>query len=182
MSVPAPVRQVATVVRRHRLAAGIVAGFAAAALGVSLATTTTPQHSYPAAPAFSVAALGTSGQHISLSQYRGKPLIVNFWASWCEPCQQETPLLASWYKQQHGRVILVGLDENDSAAKALSFARAKGVGYPLGFDPDVLAASAFGVDGLPQTFFLNARHQIVYHALGAVTQAELAHGLRLMTG
>ncbi len=127
MSVPAPVRQVATVVRRHRLATGIVAVFAAAALGVSLATTTTPQHSYPAAPAFSVAALGTSGQHISLSQYRGKPLIVNFWASWCEPCQQETPLLASWYKQQHGRVILVGLDENDSAAKALSFARAKGV-------------------------------------------------------
>jgi cytochrome c biogenesis protein CcmG/thiol:disulfide interchange protein DsbE len=182
MSVPAPVARAVTQVRRHKLATGIIAAFAAAALGVSLATSGAPQHSDPAAPAFSVTALGSPGQHISLSQYAGKPLIVNFWASWCDPCQRETPLLASWYKQQHGHVILVGLDENDLAAKALTFAHAKGVSYPLGFDPNVVVASAFGVNGLPQTFFLNSRHQIVDHVLGAVTQAQLAAGLRKMTG
>jgi cytochrome c biogenesis protein CcmG/thiol:disulfide interchange protein DsbE len=182
MSVPAPVLRAATLVKRHKLATGIVAAFAVVTLGVSLATTGAARPSYPAAPAFSMSALGDPGQHISLSGYRGKPLIVNLWASWCYPCQTETPLLASWYRQQHGHVILVGLDENDVASKALSFAHAKGVSYPLGFDPNLTAASAFGVNGLPQTFFLNARHQIVYHVPGAVTAAELAHGLSLMTG
>ena len=106
--------------------------------------------------------------------------IINFWASWCPPCQQETPLLASWYKQQHGHVVLLGLDENDTTADALKFAQAKGVSYPIGFDPQVKVALAYNVDGLPQTFFLNAQHRIVDHVLGAVTKAQLAKGLRLM--
>ena len=77
-------------------------------------------------------------------------------------------------------MVLLGLDENDTAADALKFATAKGVSYPIGFDPNVTVAPAYGVDGLPQTFFLNAEHRIVDHVLGAVTKAELAKGLRLM--
>ena len=88
-----------------------------------------------AAPAFSLPALAQSGQQVSLSSYAGKPLIVNFFASWCAPCQQETPLLAKFYRDEHGRVALVGLDENDVMSNALSFTRAKGVSYPVGFDP-----------------------------------------------
>ena len=107
-------------------------------------------------------------------------MIVNFWASWCDPCAKETPLLASWYKRQHGHVVLLGLDENDRTANALKFVRAKGVTYPIGFDPTVTVAGKYGVNGLPQTFFLNAKHQIVDHVLGAVTEAELATGVRLM--
>jgi cytochrome c biogenesis protein CcmG/thiol:disulfide interchange protein DsbE len=132
------------------------------------------------AAGFTLDSLTAPGQHITLSQYQGKPLIVNFWASWCEPCQQETPLLASWYTRQHGHVIVVGLDENDTAAGALQFAKAKGVSYPIGVDPQLAAANAYGVTGLPQTFFLNAQHRIVDHVLGAVTQADLDKGLRLM--
>jgi thiol-disulfide isomerase/thioredoxin len=124
--------------------------------------------------------LGEPGRQVSLSQYEGQPVIVNFWASWCTPCQQETPLLARWHAQ-HGNIVLLGLDENDTTASALAFARAKGVSYPLGFDPDMGAASAYGVNALPQTFFLNARHQIVAHTVGAVTSAQLASGLSLMT-
>ena len=105
---------------------------------------------------------------------------MNFWASWCEPCQQETPLLANWYDRQHGHVVIVGLDENDTSADALKFAHAKGVSYPIGFDPKVTVALAYNVDGLPQTFFLNAQHRIVDHVLGAVTQADLDKGLHLM--
>jgi thiol-disulfide isomerase/thioredoxin len=125
-------------------------------------------------------ALGQAGQQVSLSQYQGKPLIINFWASWCPPCQQETPLLASWYKQEHGRVVLLGLDENDTTAAALKFARAKGVTYPIGFNQQANVALAYNVDELPQTFFLNAQHRIVDHVLGAVTEASLTKGLRLM--
>ena len=168
---------------RHKVITAAVGVLMVAAIAVSLVTSNSagsPAVSHPAAPAFTLSTLGEPGQHISLSQYRGKPLIVNFWASWCDPCQQETPLLASWYKQQHGHVIIVGLDENDNTANALKFARAKGVTYPVGVDPALAAANAYGVVALPQTFFLNAQHRIVDRIYGAVTQAELAKGVVLM--
>jgi cytochrome c biogenesis protein CcmG/thiol:disulfide interchange protein DsbE len=190
MSLPGAARRTAGIVRRHKVITGISALFIVAIIAVSLATSGTPASpsdpaaaagaTNTAAPGFTLPALGQSGQQVSLSQYQGKAVIINFWASWCAPCQQETPLLASWYKQQHGHVVLLGLDENDTTANALKFAQAKGVSYPIGFDPQVKVALAYNVDGLPQTFFLNAQHRIVDHVLGAVTRAELAKGLSLM--
>ena len=171
------------VARRHRVITSVVAVLAAAVVAVSLATTGSGRTAQPAdqpAHAFTVTALGQAGQRVSLSQYAGQPVILNFWASWCEPCQKETPLLASWYKQQDGHVTLLGLDENDSAASALAFARARGVSYPLGFDPGTVVAADYHVGALPQTFFLDARHRIVDHVAGALTQADLDKGLRLM--
>ena len=189
-SLPSAARPTAGLVRRHKVITGITALFIVAIIAVGLATNgTSASPGNPAAatgssngpaPGFTLPALGQSGQQVSLSQYQGKPVIVNFWASWCEPCQQETPLLASWYKQQHGHIDLVGLDENDAAASALAFAHAKGITYPIGFDPITNAASVYGVDALPQTFFLNADHRIVERVIGAVTKAELAKGLSLM--
>jgi cytochrome c biogenesis protein CcmG/thiol:disulfide interchange protein DsbE len=181
ISLPRAARRTAGLARRHKVITAVAAAFIAAVIAVSLATSgTAAPPSYPAAAGFTLTALGKPGQQVSLSRYAGQPVILNFWASWCAPCQQETPLLASWYKQQHGHVVLLGLDENDTAANALKFAAAKGVSYPLGFDPHVTVAPAYNVDGLPQTFFLNAEHRIVDHVLGAVTEAELAKGLRLM--
>jgi cytochrome c biogenesis protein CcmG, thiol:disulfide interchange protein DsbE len=174
-------RAAARLVLRHKLISTVVAIFVVAAVAVSLATSGGGgSASDPVAPGFTLDSLTAPGQHITLSQYQGKPLIVNFWASWCPPCQQETPLLASWYSRQHGHVILVGLDENDTASSALQFARAKGVRYPIGVDPGIAAANAYGVVALPQTFFLNAQHRIVDHVVGGVTQADLDKGLRLM--
>jgi cytochrome c biogenesis protein CcmG/thiol:disulfide interchange protein DsbE len=119
---------------------------------------------------------------VSLSDYAGKPLIVNFFASWCPPCQGETPLLAKFYRGEHGRVAMVGLDENDTVAAAVTFVAAHGVSYPVGWDPGLTVAGDYGVDGLPQTFFLNAQHRIVDHIVGAVTAADLAKGMALATG
>jgi len=181
MSLPRAARLTAGLARRHKVITGVIALFIVAAIAVTLATSgSSGPPSYPAAPGFTLSALGQPGQQVSLSQYRGKPVIINFWASWCPPCQQETPLLASWYRQQNGHVVLLGLDENDTAASALKFAKAKGVSYPIGFDPEVTVALAYNVDGLPQTFFLNADHRIVDHVIGAVTTAELTKGLSLM--
>jgi thiol-disulfide isomerase/thioredoxin len=169
-------------IARHRIISAVVAVFVVAVIVVSVATTGSQNNQPPPQPAaaFSLPVLGAAGQHMSLSEYAGKPVIINFWASWCPPCQQETPLLASWYKQQHGKVVLLGLDENDTASDALKFAHAKGVTYPLGFDPNVIVAPKYGVDALPQTFFLNAKHQIVDHVVGGVTTASLNKGLALM--
>ena len=170
--------------KRHRLVSAIitlcVAGSVAAFAWASAGSPAGPAAD-PAAAAFSLPVLGHSGQQVALSDYAGKPLIVNFFASWCPPCQQETPLLARFYRAEHGRVALVGLDENDVLANALAFTHRKGVGYPVGWDPQATAADAYGVSALPQTFFLNAKHRIVEHLYGTVTQAELSKGIALAT-
>ena len=180
ISLPGAARRTAGLARRHKVITAVTALFIAAIIGVSLATSGSPGPNYPPAASFSLPVLGDTGKQLSLSQYQGKPVIVNFFASWCEPCQTETPLLASWYTQQQGKVALVGLDENDTTANAQKFLAAKGVSYPVGFDPTTVAASAYGVAALPQTFFLNAQHRIVEHLYGAVTKAQLAKGLSLM--
>jgi cytochrome c biogenesis protein CcmG, thiol:disulfide interchange protein DsbE len=170
---------------RHKLVSALIAVCVAGSLiGIALAGSGSGPHAQadPMAPAFRLPALAQSGQQVSLGSYAGQPLIVNFFASWCSPCQQETPLLARFYRDEHGRVAMVGLDENDTMSNALSFTRAKGVSYPVGFDPQLTAASAYGVSGLPQTFFLDARHRIVDRVFGAVTQADLSKGIALATG
>jgi thiol-disulfide isomerase/thioredoxin len=180
LSVPGTARWTVRLAGRHKGISTAVVVFVALVIAVSVTAGTGGAASYRAAPAFRLAALGEPGRQLSLSQYAGQPVIVNFWASWCAPCQQETPLLARWH-DQHRNVILLGLDENDTTVRALAFARAKGVSYPLAFDPDVSVASAYGVNALPQTFFINARHQVVAHVVGAVTSAQLATDLSLMT-
>jgi cytochrome c biogenesis protein CcmG, thiol:disulfide interchange protein DsbE len=181
------VREVWHTAVRHKIVSGLVALCVAASLiavavvasGSAGSAGTAPA---PAAPAFSLPVLGHSGQKVALSDYAGRPLIVNFFASWCEPCQQETPLLARFYRTEHGKMAIVGLDENDVLGSATSFTRKEGVGYPVGFDPEVIAASAYGVAGLPQTFFLNAKHRIVDRVFGAVTLADINRGIALATG
>ena len=132
------------------------------------------------APAFDLATLASSGQHVSLAAYAGKPVIVNFFASWCGPCRKETPLMARYYKGAQSTVRVIGVDTNDSRTGALAFTRRYSVTYPVASDPAATTAGAFGVAGLPQTFFLNAQHKIVDRVYGAVSQAALAHGVKLM--
>ncbi len=170
---------------QHKVVSAIVAVCVAGSLtAIGLIGSNSGQAGKPAvvaAPAFSLPALGHSGQQVALSGYRGRPLIVNFFASWCEPCKKETPLLATFYRTDKGKVALVGLDENDVVGNATTFTRADGVGYPVGWDPAGTAATAYGVSALPQTFFLNARHQVVDRVFGAVTLADLRKGIALAT-
>jgi thiol-disulfide isomerase/thioredoxin len=171
---------------RHKVAAVVIAVCVVGSLtGIGLASSGSGQAARPAdpaAPAFSFPALGHSGQRVSLGDYSGKPVIVNFFASWCTPCKQETPLLAKFYRTEQAKVALVGLDENDVLGNAMSFTRTNGVSYPVGFDPQFSAADAYGVDALPQTFFLNAKHHIVDRIFGAVTLTDLSKGIALATG
>lgn len=137
----------------------------------------------PQAAGFSVPSLGHPGQHVSLAQFTGRPVIVNFFASWCGPCQRETPELAKFYRQGGGRTAIIGVDSNDQASHALKFVAAKGVSYPVGVDPfPARVTTLFGVTALPQTFFLNAQHRIVKRVYGAVTAQQLRAGVALMNG
>jgi cytochrome c biogenesis protein CcmG, thiol:disulfide interchange protein DsbE len=185
--------KVTTAVFGASLAALVALGAVAASSGTATSRTGTsgtgsagasasPAHPATSeqAPAFSLAALGGSSGHVSLAAYVGRPVIVNFFASWCVPCRKETPLLARYYRGAHGSVAVVGIDSNDSQAAAVSFTRAAGVSYPLAYDPVATAASAFRVAEIPQTFFLNAQHRIVDRVFGAVSAADLAKGVALM--
>jgi len=181
----AAVREVGRTALRHKVVSALVVLCVAGsltAIGLIGSDSGRPgRTAVVAAPAFSLPALGHSGRQVALSGYRGQPLIVNFFASWCEPCKKETPLLAAFFRTEKGKVALVGLDENDVAANATTFTRADGVGYPVGWDPAGTAAGAYGVSALPQTFFLNARHQVVDRVFGAVTLADLRKGIALAT-
>jgi cytochrome c biogenesis protein CcmG/thiol:disulfide interchange protein DsbE len=161
----------------------IIALVVAAAVAVTTATSPATKSAAPPplARSFSVPELGHPAATVSLAAYAGRPVIVNFFASWCTPCQRETPLLARFYASQHGRVVIVGIDANDQTAAAQRFTSKAGVSYPVGFDafPSPVTVS-YGVLALPQTFFLNARHHIVAKVMGAVTQRQLAKDVALM--
>lgn len=169
--------------RRAKVVAGSAVVAVAVAIVLVLAAAHGPTQAAPpeAARSFSLPALGQPGSTVSLASYAGQPVIVNFFASWCEPCQRETPLLARYYESHAGHVNIVGIDANDQQAAALRFVAKVGVRYPVGWDPFPAATTtSYGVYGLPQTFFLNAQHKIVAHVLGAVTASVLARDVALM--
>jgi thiol-disulfide isomerase/thioredoxin len=154
-------------------AAGLVV---IAVLAVTVAASGSPgRRPQPPAKAFSLGELGHAGQHVSLAADAGQPVIVNFFASWCGPCKRETPLLARFYAEHHGHIRVIGIDSNDQPANALKFVAKEGVTYPVAVDPfPAHTAVSYGVLGLPQTFFLDARHHIVRHVFGDVTARELS--------
>jgi cytochrome c biogenesis protein CcmG/thiol:disulfide interchange protein DsbE len=164
-------------------AAVLAVAAALLALGATSAgTPKKPTVNHPRAPGFSLAVLGHPGQHVSLAQYAGRPVIINFFASWCAPCQRETPLMARFYRTEHGRVTVLGVDVNDSRPAALAFVHKTGVGYQVLADPAPMATTlAYGVVALPQTFFLNAQHRIVKRVISTVTLTELRTGVALLT-
>ena len=133
------------------------------------------------APDFELATLG--GKTVKLSDYRGKPVVLNFWASWCTPCRKEFPLLRKTLAAHHGDFVLVGVNTNDPVeSDGRSFAEQEKVPWPNGFDPGAVVARGYGVDPLPQTFFIDRDGKIrsrVFQELDAETfHTQLAKILR----
>jgi cytochrome c biogenesis protein CcmG/thiol:disulfide interchange protein DsbE len=125
-------------------------------------------------------ALARSGR-ISPSDFRGHPLVVNFWASWCGPCTSETPRLVAAANARRGKVVFLGIDVHDSTADARKFLARRRASYAsLHGDDSVL--QAYGLIGLPETYYLDARGRVVGRTAGEVSARQLARGIAAAAG
>ena len=121
-----------------------------------------------AAPSFTLPRLDKEGS-LSLAELRGRPVIVNFWASWCGPCKDEAPALEEvWQRHRGDGLVLVGIDYDDLRSDARRFARRYGMTYPIVYDRDKEAVRAYGLTGLPETFFIDRRGRVVGQIIGNV--------------
>ena len=132
------------------------------------------------APAFALRAVGT-GQTVDLESLRGKPVIVNFWATWCGPCFEEHPTLVA-NARNLPNVQFVGIVFNDTDDKIMRFLAERGSAYPTLLDANGKTAIAYGVGGVPETFFINPAGKIVAKFEGPLStetlQENLAKALR----
>ena len=130
------------------------------------------------APQFRLALL--NGGTLSLEELRGKPVVVNFMASWCPPCRAEMPAFEKAWQQHKDRVVFVGVavEDTESAAKAL--VTQTGVTYPVGLDNGDFIARAYELKGMPTTVFLDPNGAVVKRVTGQVTEGALTFFINLM--
>jgi cytochrome c biogenesis protein CcmG/thiol:disulfide interchange protein DsbE len=116
---------------------------------------------------------------VALSELRGTPVVLNFWASWCVPCQEEASTLErAWRQQARPRAMLfLGLDMQDVTTDARRFMRHYAIDYPNIRDPSNDVARTYGATGVPETFFISARGQIVGHIIGSSSTTQLTAGI-----
>ncbi len=114
------------------------------------------------------------GQEASLADYRGRPLVLNFWASWCPPCVAEMGDALRPVHETHGdEVAFLGMNLRDDAESAQRILDATGVTYDLAIDPDGAIFAAFGGLGMPTTLFIDGEGRIVDRHTGAITRHQL---------
>jgi cytochrome c biogenesis protein CcmG/thiol:disulfide interchange protein DsbE len=167
--------------RRRRLA---VAALAVLVLVVALGLTSRPAGqravSSPrgGAAAFVLDNLQPGQPRVSLAAFQGRPVVLNFFASWCVPCRREMPGFERVHRRLGARVAFVGVNHQDQREAALALVREAGMSYPAGFDPDGKVALDYGLFGMPTTIFISPQGQVVEHRTGEMTEGELEDTIR----
>jgi cytochrome c biogenesis protein CcmG/thiol:disulfide interchange protein DsbE len=129
------------------------------------------------APAFELDRLDGSGR-LSLATYQGRVLVVNFWASWCIPCKQENPALVRvWERYRSSDVVLLGIVYQDTLEAARDYTARMGNTWPSVVDPDGRTAIAYGVFGIPETFFISPDGVIAGRHIGPIDEETLVNGI-----
>lgn len=135
------------------------------------------------APDFTLPALDGAGT-VRLSDFRGRPVILNFWASWCNPCREEFPLLKQARREHsNDELAIVGVTYKDIPSDSRAFARQMKANWPNAEDErGSVGTKEYGVRALPQTFFIDADGKIVDRVFGITTRATLQDPLDKLLG
>ena len=134
------------------------------------------------APDFTLAALSArSAPALHLVSLKGMPVMLNFWASWCDPCKREAPLLeATWQRVQSQGIVFLGIDFEDTQTSGLGFMRQYGITYPNVIDTTGATAINYGVTGVPETVFIDRHGVFVHKVIGELTAQTLQNNLQLI--
>ena len=140
-------------------------------------TNTSEQRAAGEAPPFVFTTF--EGEEISLADLRGKGVVLNFWASWCDPCRAEAALLeATWQKEKDNGIVFIGLDYLDQEPAAKAYLAEYDVTYPNGPDLQSQAARRYGIKGVPETFFIDPEGKIAHMVIGPiVNEGQFAQAL-----
>lgn len=136
------------------------------ALAAESAPAMTPIEPPIIAPAFELLDLDETLR--SLAEFKGKPVIINFWATWCPPCREEMPSMErAWQKIQSDDIVMLGINVGEDFDTVFGFTAEIDVSFPLLLDEDSSATEKWPIRGLPTTYVINPDGEIVYQALGA---------------
>jgi cytochrome c biogenesis protein CcmG/thiol:disulfide interchange protein DsbE len=119
---------------------------------------------------------------LDLAELRGRPVVVNFWASWCIPCRDEAPILNGSSRAHAGKVVFLGVNVQDLREDALAFSREFRTPYVSVRDRGNGTYDDFGLTGVPETYYIDARGRIVAHSPGAISRTSLEQGIAQTIG
>jgi len=179
--------------RKHLIATACLLLFAATVVGILVRGMTVDPNKVPSAllgkPALNFSVdwlqgkdlIGGAPTTMTLDAFRGKPLILNFWASWCGSCREEAAFFeAFWQKHKQTGLMMVGIAIQDTPEEAMKFARHFGKTYILGLDSSGKASIDYGVYGVPETFFIDRSGVIRHKEAGPVDENMLSKYLALI--
>ena len=136
------------------------------------------------APDFTVE--DAEGNSVSLSDMVGKPVVVNFWASWCGPCKSEMPDFEEKYGEYGDQITFMMVNMTDGGRetldKAKNFVAESGYTFPVYYDTGMSAAIAYGVNTIPATYFIDAEGNAVAYGLGALNGETIQQGIDMLLG
>ncbi len=124
------------------------------------------------------------GKPVKLSDMRGKPVVINFWASWCPPCKAEMPDFEEMYKKYGDEVVFMMVNMTDGDRETVELAKKhvedNKFTFPVYFDTEMSAAYTYYVTNLPATYFIDADGNLITHAIGMINAATLERGIEFI--
>lgn len=127
------------------------------------------------APDFQLEAL--DGSRVKLSDLRGHPVLINFWATWCGPCQLEMPLIEQYYQKYQPDLIVLAVDNDEPKSDVQAFATNHNLTFPVLLDPGAKVEDLYQVRAFPTSFFVDKSGTILYQYIGSLNESQLVQYL-----